>query len=102
MGDEGEMIAKRRRLAAAAIQTVAWTSAIALALLSLLPVVHVPRTHVGGHLEHFLAYAGAAVFVAMATSERGILRIGSALIAYAGVLEFLQRYSPGRTSSISD
>jgi VanZ family protein len=102
MGDEGEMIVKRRRIAAAAIQTVAWASAIALAPLSLLPAVHVPRTHVGGHLEHILAYAGTALFVAMATSERGILRIDLALVAYAGVLEFLQRYSLGRTSSLRD
>jgi VanZ family protein len=96
------MIAKRARLVAAAIRTAAWTGVIALAPLSLLPAVHVPRTHMGGRLEHFLAYAGAAIFVALATSERGILRIGSALIAYAGALEVLQRYAPGRTSSIRD
>lgn len=102
MSDGGEMIAKCRRFAPAAIQTVAWASVIALTPLSLLPGGHVPRTDVGGHLEHLLAYAGTAVFVAMAASERSIIRIGWALIAYAGVLEYLQRYSPGRTSSLRD
>jgi VanZ family protein len=96
------MIAKCRHLAAVAVQTVAWVSVIALVPLSLLPRGHLPRTHAGGHLEHLLAYAGTALFVAMATSERGFLRIGSALITYAGVLELLQRYSPGRTSSLRD
>ncbi len=97
-----EMRTNLHRLCAAAIRVAAWASVMALTPLSLLAGVHVPRTDVGGHLEHVLAYAGTALFVAMATREGAILRIGSALIAYAGVLEFLQRYAPGRTSSLRD
>jgi VanZ family protein len=68
----------------------------------MLPAGVVPRTEMGGHLEHVIAYAGTAFFVVLAVSEGSLLRIGSALIAYAGVLELLQRYSPGRTSSVRD
>jgi VanZ family protein len=61
----------------------------------------IERTELGGHAEHFLAYACTAAVVALA-STRGAPLIMSALIAYAGVLELLQRYSPGRTSSLGD
>jgi VanZ family protein len=38
----------------------------------------------------------------MAFPERGWSRIMLALLIYAGSLEFLQRFSPGRTSHIGD
>jgi VanZ family protein len=77
-------------------------SVLALVPLSLLPAGLLMRTGIGGHLEHMLAYAGTVFVVAMARGDRGILHSCLVLIAYAGVLEFLQRFSPGRTSSLHD
>jgi len=75
----------------------------ALAVLSLLPADQVTRTGIGGHIEHVIAYAGTA-FLCTA-GWRGGARpqpVILALLAYAGALEFLQRYSPGRVSSLGD
>lgn len=60
------------------------------------------RTDLGGQVEHVIGYAGTAFIAAMAFAERGLIRLTLALCIYAGVLEFLQRFSPGRTSSIVD
>jgi len=49
-----------------------------------------------------MAYSGTAFITAMAFAERGLSRLALALLIYAGGLEFLQRFSPGRTSSIWD
>lgn len=84
----------------AASRLAAWVCIVAIAILSLVPKI--TRTELGGHAEHVLAYAGTAFIVAMAYGERGIVQILFALLAYAGVLEFLQRFSPGRTSSFED
>lgn len=77
-----------------------WVCIVAIAILSLVP--HMPRTEMGGHSEHVLAYAGTAFIAAMAYSECGIGIVLFGLVAYAGTLEFLQRFSPGRTSSFED
>jgi VanZ family protein len=60
------------------------------------------RTGHSGHVEHVLAYAGTTFLTAMAFAERGLSRLALALLIFAGGLEFLQRFSPGRTSSIWD
>ena len=81
---------------------LAWGCNAAVALLSLTPAEQMLRTGLSGHVEHVLAYAGTAFITAMAFAERGLSRIALALLAYAGSLEFLQLFSPGRTSSIWD
>ena len=83
-----------------ALRLAAWACIAALAILSLAPSI--PRTQLGGHSEHVLAYAGTALITAVAYSERGAFWIGFALIGYAAALEFLQRFSPGRHSSVED
>jgi VanZ family protein len=80
----------------------AWISIAALAVLSLLPSAYIIRTDLGGHVEHVLAYAGTAFFVASAYGPKKWLNIATGLIGYAGVLELLQHFSPGRTPSIRD
>jgi VanZ family protein len=75
---------------------------VAVAVLSLLPAENMARTGFGGHIEHLSAYLGTTTVAAMAFSERGDLAIFLALSSYAAVLEVLQRYSPGRISSIED
>jgi len=55
-----------------------------------------------GAFEHFLAYAGSAgIAVAGYGRSRALRTIGLFWI-YAGVLEYLQRFSPGRHPSIAD
>lgn len=75
---------------------------VAVAVLSLTPSEQMIRTGLSGHVEHVLAYTGTALITAMAFAERGSSRIALALLIYAGGLEFLQLFSPGRTSSIWD
>jgi VanZ family protein len=80
----------------------AWGCIMAVAVLSLTPAEQMTRTDLGGHVEHVLAYAGTAFITAVAFAERGMSRVVLALLTYAGSLEFLQRFSPGRISSIWD
>ncbi len=85
-----------------ASRILAWVCIVAVALLSLTPAEQMTRTGWSGHLEHVVAYAGTALITAWAFPERGLTRIMLALVIYAGSLEFLQRFSPGRTSNIWD
>lgn len=85
-----------------ASRVAAWGCLTAIAVLSLMPAEQMTRSGLGGHVEHVLAYAGTALTVAMAYAQRGVSRIMYVLLGYAGCLEFLQRFSPGRTSSFLD
>jgi VanZ family protein len=85
------------------MRVTTWVAIAALAMVSLLPTEEVVRTGLGGRAEHVLAYAGTALVAAMAyCSRRGRLRIALALIAYAAALEYLQRFSPTRSSKALD
>jgi VanZ family protein len=79
----------------------AWSCIVALAVLSLIPREHMLRTGLGGHIEHVLAYLGTALVVASAYGSRR-LSIVIGLVAYAGTLELLQNFSPGRTPAVED
>ena len=85
-----------------ATQLLAWLCIVAVAVLSLTPAEQMTRTGWSGHIEHVVAYAGTAFVTAMAFPKRGVFQTTLALVIYAGSLEFLQRFSPGRTSSICD
>jgi VanZ family protein len=85
-----------------ASRLAAWACLVTVAFLSLLPAEQMKRTSLGGHTEHALAYVGTAFIVATAYCEHGVMRIVFTLFAYAGGLEFLQRFSPGRTSNLED
>src|SRR5690349_16432954 len=80
-----------------------WCCVILLAVLSLLPAQDMVRTGIPGELEHFVAYAGSTT-IAMAGYEqrRGTVRIIGSFWLYAGVMEYLQHFSPGRHPSIAD
>ena len=61
------------------------------------------RTGLPGRVEHFIAYAGsAAVAMAGYGAGHGMLRIIGGYWVYAGILEYLQHFSPGRHPSIGD
>jgi VanZ family protein len=80
-----------------------WFCVILLAILSLLPADEMVRTGLPGKLEHFIAYAGsAAIAVAGYGRSRGNMRIIVLFWIYAGTLEYLQHFSPGRHPSIAD
>jgi VanZ family protein len=80
-----------------------WCCLVVLAVLSLLPVEEMVRTGFPGGFEHFVAYFGsAAVAVAAYGRSRGTIQIVSSFWGYAAILEYLQRFSPGRHSTIED
>ena len=71
-----------------------------LAALSLLPIMEMVRTVLPAPLEHFIAYAGvAAIAMAGYGSGRVGVRIIGGLCVYAGILEYIRHFSPGRHPS---
>jgi VanZ family protein len=76
---------------------------VVLAFLSLLPAQDIVRTGFPGPLEHFAAYAGsAAVAMAGYGLNRGATRVIGGFWLYAGILEYLQHFSPGRHPALVD
>ena len=85
-------------------RVAAWGALVAIGILSMLPAAEVNpvRTSMGGHVEHVLVYAATALFAAIAYVDHSKVKIAAALILYAAALEYLQRYAPGRLSSLLD
>jgi VanZ family protein len=84
-------------------RVLTWCCVALLALLSLLPAEEMVRTEFPGKLEHFVAYAGsAAIAMAGYGTSRGVARIITCFWIYAGLLEYLQHFSPGRHPAIED
>src|SRR5580704_3880725 len=87
-----------------AVQTTG-TVAVILAVMSLTPgeKIDVVRTNLPGQVEHIIAYAGAtAIAMAGYGLSRSAVRIISCFWVYAGVLEYLQNFSPGRNPAFVD
>jgi hypothetical protein len=84
------------------LRVLTWCCVVLLAVLSLLPAQQMVRTGLPGRLEHFVAYAGSA---AIAMAGYGASRSGTQIIGfwvYAGILVYLQHFSPGRHPAIED
>jgi len=85
------------------LRILTWACVVVLGFLSLLPAEDMVRTGFPGQLEHFAAYAGSG---AIAMAAYGLNRRGGRVIAslwlYAGILEWLQHYSPGRHPAVED
>ena len=85
------------------LRLLTWGCVIVLGFLSLLPAEDMVRTGFPGQLEHFAAYAGPG---AIAMAAYGLNRRGGRVIGclwlYAGVLEYLQNFSPGRHPAVED
>jgi len=79
-----------------------WSCVALLAALSLLPAEEMVRTGLGGHLEHAAAYAGTAFLIGLTYPDWGWKWPVSGLVTYAGVLEILQNFSPGRHPAAED
>lgn len=100
IGKPGQMRTGRLRTS---LRFLTWCCVALLGFLSLLPVQDMMRTGFPGEFEHFAAYAGSAA-IAMAGygfNRSRLLIIGSFWL-YAGILEYLQHFSPGRHPSIAD
>jgi VanZ family protein len=85
------------------LRVLTWFCVILLAVLSLPPAQDMVRTGFRGRLEHFVAYAGsAAIAMAGYGAIRGATQIIGIFWVYAGILEYLQHFSPGRHPAIGD
>jgi VanZ family protein len=85
------------------LQVLTWFCVVLLAVLSLLPAQEMVRTGLPGWVEHFVAYAGsAAIGMAGYGASRGAMQIIGGFWVYAGILEYLQHFSPGRHPAIGD
>ena len=93
----------RATLLMTSLRVLTWCCVVLLAVLSLLPAEQMVRTRLPGRLEHFVAYAGsAAIAVAGYGVSPGSIQIIGSFWVYAGILEYLQHFSPGRHPSIAD
>lgn len=79
----------------------AWACLVLLAILSLMPGSVQMRTGMSGSLEHVLAYFGTATMFVLGYRTKKYL-ILTGLVAYGGLLEVLQGFSPGRMPSLAD
>jgi len=85
------------------LRVLTWFCVALLAVLSLLPAQDMVRTGLPGWVEHFVAYAGsAAVAMAGYGASRGTATVIGGYWVYAGILEYLQHFSPGRHAAIGD
>ena len=85
------------------IRIAAAACVVAIAILSLTPRAHLVRTSLGGHIEHVIAYVVCAWLCLLTCNLwRHRLVIYGLLLAYAGLLEFLQSMVPGRHSGFDD
>jgi VanZ family protein len=87
------------------LRFLTWVCVGLLAILSLTPAEEIDavRTDLPGQVEHIIAYA-ASTAIAMAGYglNRGAARIIGCFWLYAGVLEYLQNFSPGRNPALVD
>lgn len=87
------------------LRFLTWGCVILLAVLSLTPseVIEVVRTDLPGQIEHIIAYAGStAIAMGGYGLSRGAARIIGCFWLYAGILEYLQNFSPGRNPAVED
>ena len=85
-----------------ALRILTWCCVIVLAVLSLLPAQDMVRTGTPGQFEHFAAYAGSASIAVAGYGRRSVVRVIGLFWIYAGVLEYLQHFTPGRDPAITD
>jgi len=87
------------------LRVLTWVCVILLAVLSLTPGEEIEplRTDLPGQVEHIIAYAGSgAIAMAGYGLNRSPVRIIGWFWLYAGVLEYLQHFSPGRNPAAVD
>jgi VanZ family protein len=85
------------------LRCLGWISVATIAILSLVPVSERPHVLAAGQLEHFVAYAGTAAFLATGyAAKRQLIGISVLLPICAAGLEILQTFVPGRNARMID
>ena len=79
----------------------AWLLAVAITVLSVVPSTIRPVTPAAHDLEHFLIYL-ATGFVFGIAYPRVPWTLAIGLVTFAGAIEFVQLFIPGRHSRLSD
>ena len=95
----------RAGLVRTTLRVLTWFCVVLLAVLSLTPgeEIEAVRTDLPGQVEHIIAYAGStAIAMAGYGLNRGPVRVIGWFWLYAGVLEYLQNFSPGRNPAVVD
>ena len=99
----GDKVKLKRTVVDQLLRVVTWCCVLGLAVLSLLPAQDMVRTGLPSRVEHLIAYAGsAAIAMAGYGATQGAPQIIGGFWVYAGVLEYLQHFSPGRHPAIGD
>ncbi len=96
---QGRRASRARRIA----RVLAFACIAAIAVLSLLPGAERPHTGAPGRAEHFIAYGGTGLLLALGYlggRQRLVAWIG--LAAASGLFEILQNFIPGRSPSLFD
>jgi VanZ family protein len=95
----------RAGLLKTSLRFLTWVGVVLLAILSLTPSeeIEAVRTDLPRQVEHIIAYAGSgAIAMAGYGLNRGAVQVIGFLWVYAGILEYLQHFSPGRNSAFVD
>ena len=94
-GQKGHVLISMTQSKRIALRIAAWLCLALLAFLALIPGDLQIRTPAPGLLEHVVAYLGTTLLFALGYPGMKY-RITAMLIIYAGVLEAMQSFSPGR------
>ena len=85
----------------ATTRVIAWIIVIGLIMISLVPAPLRPGTGVSHNLEHFGSFLLAGIIWCLAYADRPVLWLGTMLV-FAGGVELLQVFVPGRHARLSD
>lgn len=90
-----------RTLAVRVARVTAWTLALLILLLSVVPARLRPETDIPHDLEHFVTFFVTGVAFACGYGQK-VVEVAIALIAFSGLIEIVQIYVPGRHARLSD
>lgn len=82
-------------------QIVAWGLATGIVVLSLVPPGFRPQTVAPHHLEHLAIFAATGFAFGLGFDQKRSL-LAIYLVVFAGSVEFLQLFAPGRHARLSD
>jgi VanZ family protein len=92
---------KMKKLAEKAARIAAWVLALAIVILSIVPAEFRPQTSMPHQFEHFAIFFATGVAFMCGYSQRA-LKVAIALVVFAGMIEIVQIYVPGRHARLSD
>jgi VanZ family protein len=84
-----------------AARIIAWSLAIAIVILSLVPHTLRPGTSAPHNLEHFVIFAATGFTFGLGYKRRHDL-VAICLVVFSGLIEMAQLFVPGRHARLSD